>query len=404
MIKKIFLGITLFCALFLFITPTYAGVEAEIREELDDIKSRLSALLTEVEEMLEGDMVEVNFPGIPESFRFTRYLRFRDKGIDVKYLQIILNADPETRLANAGVGSPGNEVETFGNITRNAVKKFQQKYASEILHPWGITSPTGIVEIQTVKKLNKILEGEVVIRIIDPVKKAEIQRKLLAILKDLQELRKKINDLEDLEEGAADAPTNLRAAIIGYGEVRLTWRGDPDAEYFVGYKATKSGGPYTEVGITERTSGIVTGLEGGRSHYLAVTQVVDGEESGYSREVKITMDLEPTPYNIKTEATDVGELTLTWDTDQSNVTKYKIYRGSKTGGPFSLLGETSKKSFVDTTAGLQAVHYYVITQVVSGDESDFSAEHVDSWFYNFQGGTYPHPEKEAILDNLDYNY
>jgi hypothetical protein len=399
--KKIFLGTVLFFTLFLLVTPTYAGVETEIREELNSIKKRLDALLTEVEDLLKGDMVVATFPGIPKEFRFTRHLRFRDKGIDVKYLQIILNADPETRLASSGVGSPGNEVETFGNITLNAVKKFQQKYASEILYPWGITAPTGIVEIQTVKKLNKILEGEVVIRIIDPVKRAEIQKKLLDLLKDLQDLRKKIDELEDLEEGAADAPTNLRAAIIGYGEVRLTWRGDKNAEYFVGYKAKRSGGPYTEVGITEKTSGIVTGLEKG-THYLVVTQVVKGKESGYSREVKIVMNLDPTPYNIKTDASDIGELTLTWDTDQSNVTKYKIYRGSKTGGPYRLLGESTRKSFVDTTAGLQALHYYVVTQVVSGEESDYSTEHIDSWFYNFQGGSYPHPEKEAILDSLEY--
>jgi peptidoglycan hydrolase-like protein with peptidoglycan-binding domain len=401
MTRKIFLGTILFFALFLLVTPTHAGLEAEIREDLNSIKSRLNVLLTEVEDLLKGDMVVATFPGIPKEFRFTRHLRFRDKGIDVKYLQIILNADPATRLASSGVGSPGNEVDTFGNITLNAVKKFQQKYASEILHPWGITAPTGIVEIQTVKKLNKILEGEVVIRIIDPVKRAEIQKKLLDLLKDLQDLRKKINELEDLKDGAADAPTNLRAAIIGYGEVRLTWRGDKNAEYFVGYKAKRSGGPYTEAGITEKTNGIVTGLEKG-THYLVVTQVVRGKESGYSREVKIIMDLDPAPYNIKTKASDVGELTLTWDTDQSNVTKYRIYRGSKAGGPYSLLGESTRKSFVDTTAGLQALHYYVVTQVVAGEESDYSTEHIDSWFYNFQGGSYPHPEKETILDNLEY--
>jgi hypothetical protein len=402
MFKKIILGTVLFSALFVFTLPVYGGVEAEIQEELSSIKSRIRALLTEVEELLEGEMTTATFPGIPEEFRFTKYLRFRDKGIDVKYLQIILNADPETRLADSGVGSPGNEVETFGNITLNAVKKFQQKYASEILHPWGITQPTGIVEIQTVKKLNKILEGEVVIKIIDPEKKAEIQAKLIAIMQDLVALRKKIEGLEDLQEGALDAPTNIKAAIIGYGEVRLTWRGDKDAEYFVGYKATKSGGPYTEVGVSEKNSGIVTGLEEGRSYYLVVTQVVNGKESGYSREVKIVMDREPTPFNIESEATDIGQLTLTWETDRSNIDKYRVYRANKTGGPYTLIGEATKETFKDSV-GLQAMHYYVVTQIIDGQESDFSVEHIDSWFYNFTGGSYPHPEKEEILDNLEYS-
>jgi len=403
MFKKIFLGTMLFSALFLVTLPAYGGVETEIREELSSIKDRLRALLTEVEDLMKGEMTIATFPGIPKEFRFTRYLRFRDQGVDVKYLQIILNVDPATRLASSGVGSPGNEVETFGNITLNAVKKFQQKYASEILHPWGITAPTGIVEIQTVKKLNKILEGEVVIKIIDPVKKAGIEAKLVAIMKDLIALREKLENLEDLQEGAPDAPTNVRAAIIGYGEVRLTWRGDENAEYFVGYKATKSGGPYTEVGVSEKNSGVITGLEGGgKSHYLVITQVVNGKESGYSREVKIVMDREPTPFNIESEATDIGQLTLTWETDRSNVQKYKIYRANKAGGPYTLVGETIKASFKDSV-GLQAMYYYVITQIINGKESDFSVEHVDSWFYNFTGGSYPHPEKEEILERLDYN-
>jgi fibronectin type 3 domain-containing protein len=402
MFKKIILGTVLFSALFVVTLPVYGGVETEIREEIDDLKSRIKLLITEVKKLMEGEMITADFPEIPKEFRFTRHLRFRDKGIDVKYLQIILNADPETRLANSGVGSPGNEVETFGNITLNAVKKFQKKYESEILHPWGITQPTGIVEIQTVKKLNKILEGEVVIKIIDPAKKAEIQAKLIAIMQDLTLLREKMKDLEDLKEGALDAPTNVRAAIIGYGEVRITWRGNKDAEYFVGYKATKSGGPYTEVGVSKKNSGIVTGLEGNRSHYLVVTQVVKGKESGYSREVKIVMDREPTPFNIESDATDIGQLTLTWETDRSNVQKYRVYRANKAGGPYTLIGETTKESFKDSV-GLQAMHYYVVTQVIGGEESDFSTEHVDSWFYNFTGGSYPHPEKDEILENLEYS-
>ena len=405
MSKKIFIGLTSFFLLFVVALPVHGGLEAEIREDLKEIRGRIQQLIKDVESLMEGEehLVKATFPRIPDDFRFRTHMRFRDYLVDVKYMQIILNADPETRLIESGVGSPGNEVERFGNLTRNALMKFQQKYAEEILYPWGITEPTGIAEIQTLKKLNKILDGEVVIKVIDPDKKARIKKEIMEIAQKIAELRRKIDEYEDVEEGAHDAPTNVRGAIIGYGEVRLTWKGHKDAEYFTAYIANRSGGYRELYGDTTRTSGIVSGLRYGETYYLTVTQTVDGRESGHSREVRITMDWEPTPFKIRGEATDIGEITLTWETDQSGVEEYYIYRGQKDpGGPYTIIAASDTESFTDTGLDLYTIYYYVVTQIIDGVESDFSAEYIDSWFYNWRGGRFPHPEKEAILDNLDY--
>jgi len=391
---------------FLITAPSVYGMtEMEIRRELDDIRERLETLLEDVKYFVEEGYVKATFPRIPDDFRFRTHMRFRDYLIDVKYMQIILNASPDTRLIDHGVGSPGNEVNRFGNLTKNALKKFQAKYAEEILYPWGITQPTGIAEIQTLKKLNKILDGEVVIKVMDPERRAEIRKEVLEIAERIRELRRKIDELGDEpEEVVGDGPTNLRAAIVGYGEVRLTWRGDRDAEYFVGYKGTRSGGPYTEVGVTEDTHGMVTGLEYGTRYYFTVTQVIDGRESGYSNEVSLVMDVEPTPFNISAEATDVGELTLEWESDQRNVEKFSVYRAIDPEGPYTLRGTNTRETFRDTGLNLYTIYYYTITQTIDGEESDLSSEYVDSWFYNWRGGPQPHPQKEKILEGLDYTY
>ncbi len=103
-------------------------------------------------------VVTINVEGIPEDFLFTRDLKEGATGIDVKYLQMILNADPDTMVAQQGPGSPGEEVESFRESTTRAVKAFQRKYADEVLRPAGLILSNGIVNEHTRDKLNAILE------------------------------------------------------------------------------------------------------------------------------------------------------------------------------------------------------------------------------------------------------
>ncbi len=74
-----------------------------------------------------------------------RTLRYGMSGTDVRELQVLLNALPQTRIAYEGPGSPGNETTFFGRATEQAVKKYQQHFAAEILHPQNLTTPTGVV-------------------------------------------------------------------------------------------------------------------------------------------------------------------------------------------------------------------------------------------------------------------
>ncbi|MDB5189349.1 MAG: hypothetical protein JWL82_306, partial [Parcubacteria group bacterium] len=64
-----------------------------------------------------------------------------------KKIQAFLNKWMQTSLPITGF---------FGPMTTAAVKAFQSKYADQILKPWGITSPTGIVYYTTLHQINML--------------------------------------------------------------------------------------------------------------------------------------------------------------------------------------------------------------------------------------------------------
>jgi hypothetical protein len=72
-----------------------------------------------------------------------RDLTFGSTGADVRSLQQFLNEHSEaTQVASEGAGSPGQETEYFGQRTADAVARFQEFYATDILAPSGLQSST----------------------------------------------------------------------------------------------------------------------------------------------------------------------------------------------------------------------------------------------------------------------
>lgn len=101
-----------------------------------------------------SDVVEVLAPGevLGESCEplLTEYIKpwkINNSG-QVKALQGFLNAYEDENLAETG---------SYDMLTQAAVKRFQSKYAADILTPWGISYPTGNVYYTTQKKVNSMV-------------------------------------------------------------------------------------------------------------------------------------------------------------------------------------------------------------------------------------------------------
>lgn len=88
-------------------------------------------------------------PNINFTYSFTKFMSYGDKNNEVLALQHALKVDGEFPASQPLTGY-------FGTITLKAVKDFQQKYASDILTPNGLTKPTGLVRGSTIAKLNSL--------------------------------------------------------------------------------------------------------------------------------------------------------------------------------------------------------------------------------------------------------
>lgn len=88
---------------------------------------------------------------------FTSALSLGSSGPQVTALQKILNRDPVTLVSSTGLGSPGNETGYFGLLTQAAVIRFQNKYASKILAPAGLSQGNGYVGAYTRSVLNSLV-------------------------------------------------------------------------------------------------------------------------------------------------------------------------------------------------------------------------------------------------------
>lgn len=93
-------------------------------------------------------------------FMWQRNLSVGDIGEDVRQLQVFLNSDSDTVISSSGVGSVGMEGTSYGRLTRDAVKRFQEKYRDEVLAPAGLSGGNGRFGVYTRGKLNALCSSK----------------------------------------------------------------------------------------------------------------------------------------------------------------------------------------------------------------------------------------------------
>lgn len=125
-----------------------AATVEELEAQIAQLNNQISQLIAQI----AGQTIPAATTGLCVS----NNLQLGDEGDAVRAVQQGLNQDSRTQVAFSGAGAPGYETSYFGPLTKAAVIKFQELYASEVLASWGLTRGTGYFGTTTSAKFNAL--------------------------------------------------------------------------------------------------------------------------------------------------------------------------------------------------------------------------------------------------------
>jgi peptidoglycan hydrolase-like protein with peptidoglycan-binding domain len=114
----------------------------ELRAKIAQIQAQIQVLL--------GELAKLGVSATTVAkVQFKATLKTGQTSDEVKAMQQCLAKDKDVYPQGIASGY-------FGSLTKQALIKFQEKYGTEILAPYGLTKGTGIVGSATRQKLNEI--------------------------------------------------------------------------------------------------------------------------------------------------------------------------------------------------------------------------------------------------------
>jgi fibronectin type 3 domain-containing protein len=173
-----------------------------------------------------------------------------------------------------------------------------------------------------------------------------------------------------------NVPTGLTAAA-GNAQVALTWSASTTGatSYHV-KRATKSGGPYTQIAAPTSASYTDASLTNGTTYYYVVSALDSAGESPNSAQVSATPVASATvpaaPTGLSGSAGS-AQVSLTWAAT-TGATSYHVKRATQNGGPYTQIAAPTSASYIDTSLTNGTTYYYVVSALNSNGESTNSAQ------------------------------
>ncbi|MHA1978507.1 MAG: fibronectin type III domain-containing protein [Candidatus Hodarchaeales archaeon] len=178
------------------------------------------------------------------------------------------------------------------------------------------------------------------------------------------------------------APQSL-TAVPGDSQVSLNWLlpsndGGFAITHYRVYRATTSGGSYTNLANSTGLSYIDNTVTNGITYFYNVTAVTVTGESPSSNEASTTPSTIPSAPQSLTATPGDSQVSLSWLVPSSDggsaITQYSIYRATTSGGSYTNMANSTGLSYIDNTVTNGITYYYNVTAVNVAGESPSSNE------------------------------
>ncbi len=168
-------------------------------------------------------------------------------------------------------------------------------------------------------------------------------------------------------------PYDVRIEISSYDRINLTWIDEDYSDKYNIYRSTSLHGEYEKIGTTENRHYLDTNLVPETNYYYKLTKIIKEQESDYSDVVQgITAKIRGVE-NLTIKEVGSSYITLSWE-GYSKSEQFTVYRTQDVNRPYSKIGTTAKKYYTDTELDNDTTYYYVITQTINKEESEYSKQ------------------------------
>jgi uncharacterized protein (TIGR02145 family) len=171
-------------------------------------------------------------------------------------------------------------------------------------------------------------------------------------------------------------PTDVRLETRGYDRINLTWIDEEENNSYNIYRSLSLTGDYEKIETVENRHYLDKNLEPETSYYYKITSLKEEKESDFSSTAHIITDKVGEVADLKAEEVGSSYVALSWGGfEDSN--GYIIYRTEDVNMPYTMIGSTTKESYIDTNLEGDTTYYYTVSQIIDGRESDYGNQKLE---------------------------